>query len=106
MTGNRFRLQMFLAKHMLSVGGRGGGKEEGGRTNERPGTDHVISGPKKMHPMAQTDRHPDRQTDGHGDSTTESAQWGRFSEKISLLISKSCTMHGSWNQNILIFSSG
>ena len=33
---------------------------------------------KKLHPMAQTDR----QTDGHGGSTTESAQWGRFSEKV------------------------
>ena len=30
-----------------------------------------------MHPMAQTDRH----TEGHGNSMTESAQWGRFSEK-------------------------
>ena len=32
-------------------------------TNDRPGTDHVISGLmrglKKLHPMAQTDRHPD-----------------------------------------------
>ena len=28
--------------------------------------------------MAQTDR----QTHGHGDSMTESAQWGRFSEKL------------------------
>ena len=29
-------------------GGAGGGLEgRGGRTNERPGTDHVISGPKR-----------------------------------------------------------
>ena len=27
------------------------------------------------------DRQTDRQTHGHGDSMTESAQWGRFSEK-------------------------
>ena len=33
-----------------------------------------------MHPMAQTNR----QTNGHGDSMTESAQWGRFSEKYKI----------------------
>ena len=47
----------------------------GGRTNERPVTDHVTSGPMrglgKMHPMAQTNK----QTSGHGDSMTELAQW-------------------------------
>ena len=51
-------------------------------TNERPGTDHVISGPirglKKLHPMAQNHR----QTDRHGNTMSESAQWGRFSEKL------------------------
>ena len=31
--------------------------------------------PKKLHPMAQTDKQTDRQTSGHGDSMTESAQW-------------------------------
>ena len=36
-----------------------------------------MRGPKKLQPMAKTNI----QTDGHGDSTTESAQWGRFSEK-------------------------
>ena len=56
-------------------------KGAGGRTNERPGPDHVTSGPmrgleKKLHSMAQNHR----QTDGHGDSVTESAQWGQFSE--------------------------
>ena len=49
-------------------------------TNERPGTDHGLSGTirglKKLHPMVQTNR----QTRGHRDSTTESAQWGLFSE--------------------------
>ena len=58
---------------------------EGGRTNERPGTDHVISGPmrgleKKPHPMAQTDRHPH----GHGDSMTNSAQRGGVAESTLL----------------------
>ena len=64
--------------------------------NERPGTDHVISGPlkglesdhvisgpmrglKKTH-GEWTDRHTDRRTDGHRNSTTELAQLGRFSE--------------------------
>ena len=60
-------------------------KLEGGRTNEMPGTDHVISGPmrgleQKLHPMTQTNRQTEPQTDGHGDSMTESAQWGQFSE--------------------------
>ena len=55
----------------------------GGRTNERPGTDHAISGlmrglGNKLHPMALTDR----QTDGHGNSMTKSAKWGQFSENI------------------------
>ena len=31
--------------------------------------------------MVQTNRQTNRQTDGHGDSMTESAQWGRFSER-------------------------
>ena len=48
--------------------------------NERPGTDHVISGPirglKKLHPMAQTDTHPD----GHSDSINNSTQRGRVGE--------------------------
>ena len=43
----------------------------GGSTNERPETDHVISGPmtglKKTAPNG-ADGHTDRQTDGHGDS--------------------------------------
>ena len=41
-----------------------------GVKKERPGTDHVISGPmrgiKQLHPMAQTDR----QRDKHGNSVT------------------------------------
>ena len=55
----------------------------GGRTNETPGTDHVISGPKrglnKTAPDSagrQTDRQTDKHTDGHGNYMTESAQWG------------------------------
>ena len=52
--------------------GQGGGK----RTNERPGTDHVIPGPmiglKKLHFWF---KHLDIQTDGHGNSMTKSAQW-------------------------------
>ena len=60
------------------LGEKSGG---GGRTNERPGTVHVTSGPirgleNKMHLMAQTHT----QKDGHGNSMTELAQWGRFSE--------------------------
>ena len=51
----------------------------GGSTNERPGTDHLISGPmgglKKLHPMAQTNRQTHTQTDGHGNSMTEPAPW-------------------------------
>ena len=54
-------------------------------TNERPGTDHVTSGPikglgKKLHPMAQTNRQTHRHPGGHGDSMTETAHWGQFSE--------------------------
>ena len=58
-------------------------EREGGRTNERSGTDHVTSGPggasKKTTPDG-ANRHPDRQTRGHGDSMTESAQWGLIIE--------------------------
>ena len=53
-----------FSSFQVSKGGR-----EGGRTNERPGTDHVISGPmrglgKNCTDGAdrQTDRHPDRRT--------------------------------------------
>ena len=38
---------------------------------------------KKLQLMAQTDRHPDKHTHRHGDPMTESAQSGRFSEKVS-----------------------
>ena len=56
-------------------------------TNERPGTDHVISGPMrglKKPAFDGANKLTDTQTDGHGDSMTESAQWGRFSEKHHL----------------------
>ena len=53
-------------------------------SNEWPGTAHVtlgqMRGLKKTAPYVtniQTFRHPD----AHGNSITESAQWGRFSEK-------------------------
>ena len=53
----------------------------GGRTNERPGTDHVTSGP--MRGLKKTASNgANKQTSGHGDSLTESAQWGRFSENV------------------------
>ena len=63
----------------------------GGMTDERPKTDHVISGSmrgvKKLHPMAQTSRHPGiqiyRHPDIHGDSMTESAQSGPRPIKLS-----------------------
>ena len=56
----------------------------GESTNERPGNDHVISGPmrglekKTASDGANTQTH--KQTDGHHNSITKSAQWGRFSE--------------------------
>ena len=62
-----------------------GKKMQGGwMTNERPGTDHVMSGPMRglqkncTRWRGTTEPHPDR----HGDFMTESAQWSRFSEKI------------------------
>ena len=59
------------------------GRRKAGRTNERPGTDHVTSGPirglgKKLHLMA----HTDKQTNGHGDFMTNSAQWGQVGENL------------------------
>ena len=58
-------------------GRRGGGM--GGWANERPGTDHVTSGPmigleKTALDGANTNTQP--HMDGHGNSMTESAQWG------------------------------
>ena len=70
-------------KKNLFVGSGGGGwrpgRGEGGRTNERPGTDHVFSGPmrglRKTAPNG-ANRHPGRQTHTHrqGNSITESNQ--------------------------------
>ena len=66
-------------------------RREGGRTNGRPGTDHVISGQmrglkKRIGWRKHTNRQTDKQkTDGHCDSMTESAQWGQFSENILCL---------------------
>ena len=62
----------------------------GGMTNDRPGTDHVTSEPMKgLKICTQWRTHTEPKTDGHGDSLTESAQWGRFSENITLLVSLS-----------------
>ena len=50
----------------------------GGLTNERPGTDHVISGPTRgLEKTASdgADRQNHRQTDKNCDSMTESAKW-------------------------------
>ena len=46
---------------------------EGGRTNERPGSDHLISGPMRglgKNCPNGADRHTHSQTDGHSDSNT------------------------------------
>ena len=67
-------------KHIF-LGGR-----EGGKTNERPGTDLVISGPMRglekncTHWRKQTDRQTDTHTSGYDNSMTESSQWARFSK--------------------------
>ena len=46
-------LILFFFNLLFSLGG--------GLSNEMPGTDHVISGPrKKLHPMGQTHKHRDR----------------------------------------------
>ena len=58
----------------------GGGFGGGGRgTNERPGSDHMISGPIRGLKKT-TDDGADTQRHGIGDSITELAQLGRFSE--------------------------
>ena len=47
-------------------------------------TDNVISGPMrglKKDESNGANKQTHRQTDGHCDSMTESAHWGRFSEK-------------------------
>ena len=66
---------LFFSFGCIFWGGRGG--REGRRTNERTGTDHVTSVPKrglkKLHSMAETE--------GHGNNMTELVQWGQFSEK-------------------------
>ena len=52
---------MQIVSPLVGMGGR-----EGERTNEKPGTDHVISGPmrglEKLHLMAQADRQTDKRT--------------------------------------------
>ena len=62
----------------------------GGLTNERPGTNHVISGPMggcKKTASDGANTHTKKQTHGHRNSMTELAQWGRFSENASCIIS-------------------
>ena len=56
----------------------GGG---GGRTNERPGTDHVTSG--QMRALKKNCTRWRRQTDGHGDSMTEMAQ-GSLADSVKM----------------------
>ena len=64
--------------------GEGFKKMGSGRTNERPGTDHVISRPmrgvKKNCTRWRQTTEPN--PDGLGDSMTELAHWGRFSENL------------------------
>ena len=53
----------------------------GGLNNERPGTDHVISGPMRGLQKTASDgaeRQTNTQTGGHCNSVTELAQWGRL----------------------------
>ena len=57
----------------------------GGLTNDRPETDHVISGPMRRKTASDdankhTNKHTNRETVGHRDSMAEPAQLGRFSE--------------------------
>ena len=54
---------------------------ERGRTNERPGSDHVTSGPMRGLEIFSPDG-----ANGHGDSMTEMAQWGRISENCFILV--------------------
>ena len=55
---------------------------------DKVGSDYLISGPmrgiKKLHPMAQNNTQTNKHTDGHHNSMIESAQKGRFSEKMLL----------------------
>ena len=63
---------------------RGWGKLFGGWGNDRPGTNHMTSGPirglEKKTATNAANRHTNKQKDGHGNSMIESAKWGRFSE--------------------------
>ena len=76
----------FLSEKVWTVWTEGG---RGGRTNERPGTYHVTSGPmrglEKTSPDS-ADRQTDVQTFGYSPSMTESAKWGRFTDKLSKLL--------------------
>ena len=56
--------------------------------------------PKKLHPMAQTNRQTNRQTNGHGDSMTDPAQRAESVKMVMLIkllflppFSKSKPMH-------------
>ena len=51
----------------------------GGRINERPGTDHVVSGPMRGLKKTAPDG-ADTHIHGHANTMTESARWGLFSE--------------------------
>ena len=61
---------------------------EGGLTNERPWSDHVIWGP--IRGLEKNCTRWRRQTHGHGDSMTNSAQCGRVGENFKKLFSNWC----------------
>ena len=58
----------------------------GGLTNERPGTDHVITGP--MRGLKKNCTRWRTHTDGHGDFMTNSAQRGRVGENQTVLFNE------------------
>ena len=66
----------------------GSNREPDPYSNERPGTDHVISGPMRglekncTRWRRQTNIHPQ----GHGDSMTNSAQRGRVGENTEFVL--------------------
>ena len=62
--------------------------EWGGGTNERPGTDHVTSGPMRglEKNCTRWRRHTNTQTHRNGDSMTNLAQWGRVGENTLLVV--------------------
>ena len=68
------RITYFQQISLTKTGGGGGGL-----TKERPGSDHVTSGP--MRGIEKNCTQWRKHTSGHGDSMTNSAKWGRVGEK-------------------------